>query len=75
MYLDDFVWVLGNWEFKADDLNNFSFPRFRGYVPTGKSKFVLDFSYLGSSSKYFTYFIVDGLTFLSSRFDCCKIQR
>ncbi|GFZ06842.1 hypothetical protein Acr_18g0010120 [Actinidia rufa] len=33
LYLNDFVWVLGNWEFQDDDLGHFSFPRYRGYVP------------------------------------------
>ncbi|GFS33144.1 hypothetical protein Acr_00g0026590 [Actinidia rufa] len=41
LYLDDFVWVSGNWEFQADDLDCFSFLRFRGYVPAEGSASVV----------------------------------
>ncbi|GFS31869.1 hypothetical protein Acr_00g0019630 [Actinidia rufa] len=34
LYLDEFVWVFGNWEFYDDDLDHFSFSRFKGYVLT-----------------------------------------
>ncbi|GFS29075.1 hypothetical protein Acr_00g0005230 [Actinidia rufa] len=32
-YLNDFIWVSGQWEFPADEPNLFSVPRHRGYVP------------------------------------------
>ncbi|GFZ21761.1 hypothetical protein Acr_29g0009230 [Actinidia rufa] len=34
-YLNDFIWVSGQWEFPADEPNPFSVPRHRGYVPIG----------------------------------------
>ena len=36
LYLDDFIWVLGHWEFRDDDPSFFAFPRYRGYIPIGK---------------------------------------
>ncbi|GFS37064.1 hypothetical protein Acr_00g0049530 [Actinidia rufa] len=32
-YLNDFIWVSGQWEFLADGPDPFSVPRHRGYVP------------------------------------------
>ncbi|GFS41428.1 hypothetical protein Acr_00g0074240 [Actinidia rufa] len=32
-YLNDFIWVSGQWEFPADEPDLFSIPRHRGYVP------------------------------------------
>ncbi|GFY85505.1 hypothetical protein Acr_04g0002430 [Actinidia rufa] len=34
-YLNDFIWVSGQWEFPADEPDPFSIPRHRGYVPIG----------------------------------------
>ncbi|GFY97771.1 hypothetical protein Acr_12g0003120 [Actinidia rufa] len=34
-YLNDFIWVSGQWEFPAGEPNPFSVPRHRGYVPVG----------------------------------------
>ncbi|GFY95164.1 hypothetical protein Acr_10g0005490 [Actinidia rufa] len=34
-YLNDFIWVSGQWEFPADEPYPFSVPRHRGYVPVG----------------------------------------
>ncbi|GFZ08577.1 hypothetical protein Acr_20g0003850 [Actinidia rufa] len=32
-YLNDFIWISGQWEFPACELDPFSIPRHRGYVP------------------------------------------
>ena len=37
LYLNDFVWLSGQWEFQVDDHGHFSFSRCRGYVHAGKS--------------------------------------
>ncbi|GFZ05656.1 hypothetical protein Acr_17g0012280 [Actinidia rufa] len=47
-YLNDFIWVFGQWEFGADNPGHFMFPRFKGYIPIGRSlhahiSFYLDF--------------------------------
>ncbi|GFS40363.1 hypothetical protein Acr_00g0068120 [Actinidia rufa] len=34
-YLNDFIWVSGQWEFPVDEPDPFSIPRHRGYVPVG----------------------------------------
>ncbi|GFZ17278.1 hypothetical protein Acr_26g0005480 [Actinidia rufa] len=34
-YLSDFIWVSGQWEFPVNELDLFSIPRHRGYVPVG----------------------------------------
>ncbi|GFZ15663.1 hypothetical protein Acr_25g0000720 [Actinidia rufa] len=34
-YLNDFIWVSGQWEFPADEPDPFSVPRHRGYVLVG----------------------------------------
>ena len=64
LYLDDFVWVSGQWEFQYDDLGHFAFLRYRGYVPNGKSIFNLDFFYLSFLSEFCPYFVFGGLKFL-----------
>ncbi|GFZ16069.1 hypothetical protein Acr_25g0004780 [Actinidia rufa] len=38
-YLNDFIWVSGQWEFLADESDPFSVPRHRGYVPDSNDAF------------------------------------
>ena len=38
LYLNDFVWFSGQWEFQADEPSHFSIPRQKGYIPMGKRK-------------------------------------
>ena len=37
-YLNDFIWVSGQWEFLADEPDLFSIPRHRGYIPVGENQ-------------------------------------
>ena len=37
-YLNDFIWVSGQWEFPANEPDPFSVPRHRGYVPVGAKR-------------------------------------
>ncbi|GFY92773.1 S-adenosyl-L-methionine-dependent methyltransferases superfamily protein [Actinidia rufa] len=39
-YLNDFIWVSGQWEFPTDKPDPFSVPRHRGYVPIAAISFV-----------------------------------
>ncbi|GFY87801.1 hypothetical protein Acr_05g0014400 [Actinidia rufa] len=38
-YLNDFIWVSGQWEFPVDEPDPFSVPRHRGYVPDSTDVF------------------------------------
>jgi len=39
-YLNDFIWVSGQWEFPDNEPDPFSIPRHRGYVPVGVDHFL-----------------------------------
>ena len=54
MYLNDFVWVSGQWEFQVDDPGHFKVPRHRGYIPIGKSGLNL-FSFTSVFRIYFVF--------------------
>ena len=49
LYLNNFVWVSGQWEFQADDPGHFSISRQKGYIPVGKRKYIFVSLYLGLS--------------------------
>lgn len=39
LFLDEFIWVSGGWEFRARDDGLWSFPRYNGRLPNSKNFF------------------------------------